>query len=167
MKDQVTLDRVGVLPIYGSYRIPFMTYINDSGVPDFRILDQPRIARCAKEALCGICGQKIEDMFVFVGGIATLEHRHYIDPPYHWGCVDFAFEVCPYLLGSRDYADPRPNMPTDVIQGNNPEELRGVQMMALVHSRSYRVHLIDRMIVFTPGDAKMITYRSRKPGGQP
>lgn len=155
--DTVTAARIARLPTWGAIAIPYMTYFHD-GKPDFKVLDQAHVLDCAQHGLCGICGDNITDAFIFVGG---PESTVYIDPPYHLGCVNYAFSVCPYLLGTRDYADQRTDYHADVIVGGEPEKLRGVTTMTLYYTRSYKVAVIEDVLVFMPGKSMMIQYRDR------
>jgi hypothetical protein len=96
--------KVEALPKWKNFPIPyFVTYTKD-GIPDFKIINEENRRRCANERLCWICGQKIDYWIVFIGGPIAIKHRLFTDGPMHEECARDALEICPFLVGSMDYA---------------------------------------------------------------
>lgn len=79
------------------YPVPFVNHVYANGTPDLRILDQRKVNRCVEERRCAICGEKLDETVVFVGGPACLDNRFFADPAMHADCADYATKVCPFL----------------------------------------------------------------------
>lgn len=90
------------------YPIPYTTYVDRDGVPDFRVLDAERRFDCYKERLCGVCGTVMGYWIIFIGGPACEKSRCFLDPPMHPDCADFALSVCPHLINARARYSQRP-----------------------------------------------------------
>ncbi len=67
---------------------------------DFRVLNLTNHRRCAKERLCGICGQRLGYWLWFIGGPMCLQNRVFGDAPMHRECAEYALDVCPFLSHS-------------------------------------------------------------------
>lgn len=102
--------RLARRPHHGRFPIPFVTLVRD-GKPDFRVQDNRRRERCAYERLCQLCGEDLGESFVFVGWAQSIERRTFGEPPMHGPCCDWAWAICPFLLGG----DHRPLTIDDVI----------------------------------------------------
>lgn len=89
-------------PHRGKLPIPFVTYVDPDGKPDFRVHDNARRQECATKRLCQLCGTKMASHVTFVGTKGSVERRTFGEPPGHRECLLFALEVCPWLAGS-DY----------------------------------------------------------------
>lgn len=133
-------ERMRNLPLWNGFPITFVTTVND-GIPDFRVVDITRVHRCMEHELCGICGQKIDGWFAFIGGELALSNSLFIDPAMHHECAYYAARVCPYLAGTkREYG----KFPTKtegrleyghIVKVEQPRPRR----MVLVLARSYKI----------------------------
>lgn len=86
-------------PHHGRFPIPFVTHIREDGRPDFRVHDNARRADCAAHRLCQLCGTALGDVICFVGQRHSVERRTFGEPPMHEACLEWAWEVCPFLAG--------------------------------------------------------------------
>ena len=78
------------------YPIPYGVFWKD-GVPDFRQIDHVKWVECTEKHLCGICGNKLDKNFCFVGGKLSIKNRLFTDSPMHIECAVYALQVCPFL----------------------------------------------------------------------
>lgn len=77
--------------------VPFAQRIRDDGTADFAVVDGTTVLRCARERLCGLCGQELEYWLAFIGGPASMTNRVFVDPPMHPECGQDAFTLCPHI----------------------------------------------------------------------
>lgn len=96
--------RLAERPRYKGLPITFVTFVDQHGVPDFKVLNAPMTALCANERRCALCGHKLEEEIVFAGGPACEEYHQFLDPPMHEECCRYAFVTCPFIALGRDYA---------------------------------------------------------------
>lgn len=90
-------------PHFKGMPVPY-TALWRKGTPDFKTLDEGRVDECVDLRLCGLCGQKLNDVIVFIGGPGSVGSKVFRDPAMHEACARYAFTVCPFLLG-RDYSE--------------------------------------------------------------
>lgn len=90
--------RLAARPHHGRFPIPFVTLVRD-GRPDFRVQDNRRRERCARERLCQLCGEDLGERFVFCGWEDSVQRRSFGEPPMHAECCEWAWRVCPFLAG--------------------------------------------------------------------
>lgn len=82
----------------GRYPIPYVMYVDDDGVPDFRINDEPLVAETITRRLCALCGTKLPpNWLALIGGPLCEANRLFGDGPMHEACARYAFTICPYL----------------------------------------------------------------------
>lgn len=81
------------------YPIPHVVVVDRTGVAHFVINDHLKSDACMRNALCHICGQKLDEQIVFVGGPRSAFHSQgaFYDGPMHHQCATYALQVCPYL----------------------------------------------------------------------
>ena len=79
------------------------------GVPDFRIVDTPYVARAVRHKLCWICGEPLGRMMVFAIGPMCVITRVSSEPPSHFDCADYAARVCPFLAIPNTHRTPSRN----------------------------------------------------------
>ena len=93
--------RLAARPHWGVFPIPFVTHLGDGGRPDFRVHDEDRRMECARSHLCQLCGGSLSSdrVFVFVGTSASIQRHTFGEPPMHRECMEFAWQVCPWLAG--------------------------------------------------------------------
>jgi hypothetical protein len=94
------------LPTFQGLPIPFSTYVDPLGVPDFRVNDTERMQRITKERLCSLCGKPLKldgRVFCFIGGPKCEENHLFVDGPMHKDCAKYAAMACPFLSNA-DYS---------------------------------------------------------------
>lgn len=71
----------------------------DGGKPLFTVNDLRLQLNCVLKGICPICGDKLGEVFWFVGGPLSAFHPNgwYNDSACHKECLDYALVVCPYL----------------------------------------------------------------------
>jgi hypothetical protein len=77
----------------------FVAWIDD--VPDFRVVDTPKIGIAVKQHRCFICGERLGQHLAFVVGPMCTISRTVPEPPSHRGCAEFSAKVCPFLSKPR------------------------------------------------------------------
>lgn len=120
-------------PHHGELPIPFITAVVD-GKPDFRVHDNERRDRCAAEHLCQLCGIALRERFAFVGTRSSTRRRTFGEPPMHLDCMDWAWQVCPWLSG-RDF---RPGLSLSLTVSHKAAPPRD-RFMAIYITDGYRV----------------------------
>jgi hypothetical protein len=84
--------------------IPFIVMIGPDGVPDFKINDSAKLARCIEEGLCAVSGLPMDRTDVwFIGGPNSAYHPTgaFVDPPGKRVCLEWAARVCPFIAMGR------------------------------------------------------------------
>lgn len=67
------------------------------GEPDFRIMDGAYMARCIRNRICWICGDKLGRYMTFPIGPMCAINRNIAEPPSHLECCHYSAKVCPFL----------------------------------------------------------------------
>jgi len=104
--------RIARLPVdERGYPVPFFVqWLDDKneasepgvGRPEFRMMDGRKWARCVKESLCWVCGEKLGAHKAFPIGPMCSVNRVTSEPPSHLECAEWSVKGCPFLS--------RPNM---------------------------------------------------------
>lgn len=85
-------------PKWKGYPIPFVMYVDERGVPDFRVNDERYVTLAIERRLCGLCGTPLtRNWHAFIGGPLCEPNRLFTDGPMHVGCARYAMTVCVYL----------------------------------------------------------------------
>lgn len=105
--------RLVALPVFRGLPVPWTVYVDDQGVPDFKVSVEERRIECAHDRLCGLCGVRLGYWIWFIGGELTVEHRLLFDPPMHEECARYAQAACPFISA----ADPRYSEATPRSEG--------------------------------------------------
>jgi len=119
--------------------IPYVQFLYADGTPDFRTIDEAKLARALRFRLCGLCGEGMGRHVHFVGGPKCVEFGHFYDPPMHRSCAELALRTCPHLARSKGkYADTNPRGDlgeTKLVVGKvDPEKC---EWFALMHTTAY------------------------------
>ena len=82
------------------FPIPVIILRDPDGKAIFSANNGNVVEKCAKEHLCGVCGNKLLDDTWVLGGPLSAFHPHgvYIDTPIHHECGTYALQVYPYLV---------------------------------------------------------------------
>jgi hypothetical protein len=104
------------LPIdHRGYPVPKFVWRKPDGGYDFRAVEPGWPARCMRNRLCWLCGEKLGKYLCFVIGPMCAINRNTSEPPCHRECAEFAVQACPFMRfpnRKRDEADLPP--------GHNP-----------------------------------------------
>jgi hypothetical protein len=108
-------ERLKARPHHGPFPIPYVTYVDpETGIPDFKVHDNAQREKVALRGLCQLCGQSfgpaefigaqhvLREAMAFVGSEGSIARGSFGEPPMHPECMEFAWEVCPWLAG-RDW----------------------------------------------------------------
>lgn len=97
--------RLSRRPLYANMPVPYVQCVGDDGIPDFKVVDIPKVIECAKKRLCTLCGEKLDATICFIGGEKSLHSRTFADGPMHEECALYAAKTCPFCSRSdRGYA---------------------------------------------------------------
>ncbi len=67
------------------------------GVPDFRVIDTPKMGIAIKQKRCWVCGDRLGVHMAFVIGPMCALNRVISEPPSHRDCAIFSATACPFL----------------------------------------------------------------------
>ncbi len=89
--------RIAKLPVdERGYPVPFFVAWPD-GKPEFRMADGLKLARCHREKLCWVCGEKLGKYMTFAIGPMCSINRISAEPPSHRDCCEWYVKGCPFL----------------------------------------------------------------------
>jgi len=92
-------ERMRGLPVdHRGFPVPWFVWINDEGVPDFRVIRPGGIALAIKKRCCWICGHPLGKFLTFMIGPMCVINRVTSEPPSHSECAEFAARACPFML---------------------------------------------------------------------
>lgn len=97
--------RLAKRPQWHGFPVPFFASVRSDGTWDFKIVSEANRVACAKDRLCWVCGEALLTPIVFIGGPVSTARRLYNDGPMHPECADDALAICPFMLGTMDYAE--------------------------------------------------------------
>src|SRR5437764_29347 len=89
--------RLKLLPVdERGFPVPwFVAWID--GKPDFRVVDQRKMAIAVSEKRCWVCGDFLGRYMAFVIGPMCAVNRVSSEPPSHRECAEFSVRACPFL----------------------------------------------------------------------
>lgn len=157
-------DRIAVLPTDPRGFPIFFSITQPDGSYSFEGISLHRLLLCAKDRLCGICGQKLGYWVSFVGGPKSITNRVFTDPPMHRECAEYAFAVCPFLLRSGWDRTRRKDVLSrrdDVIVPSAEADFNKPERMGMLITREYRLYAVDHdALVFRTAPAKEVVWMS-------
>lgn len=141
-------------PVYQGLAVPYTTLVAEDGTPDFKVQDETKRIECLKHRKCGLCGQLLGDVVVFVGGSKCCDTRLYFDAPGHEECVLYATKACPFLAKGTGYSKSLKNadVVVDVVSDKRPK------VMALYYTKSFWPVRLGNHIAIKVGDPVKIDY---------
>lgn len=94
-------ERVRHLPVSPTgYPVPWFVAWFD-GVPDFRVIDTPKMAVAVRQSRCWVCGGPLgRSLALTIGPMCSIT-RCISEPPSHRDCAIFAAKACPFLANPR------------------------------------------------------------------
>jgi hypothetical protein len=138
----------------------FVAWID--GVPDFRVIDTPKVERAVRQQLCWLCGQKLGRHLAFVIGPMCAVNRVSSEPPSHHDCAAYAVKACPFLTQPRMRRNEK-DLPTDGKEPPGMMILRNPGVTLLWMTRSYKLFNVGggqpgRNYLFKVGDPDTVTF---------
>jgi hypothetical protein len=129
--------------------IPYTTFVDNCGRPDFRIIDHTRVSVCLTQRRCGACGEPMGKHLHFIGGPPCVENGIFYDPPIHKECAEFAIQMCPHLARSKGRYAPTPTAPEGATLAVPPTVVEEkAEWFALMHTTDYTFGMSrDNMVV--------------------
>jgi hypothetical protein len=131
---------------------------NLDGKRDFRVVSLDHMARCIRDDVCWICGQRLEVLKAFVIGPLPAIQALSNEPPSHLECAEFAVMACPFLLlpkaQHRSIDNPKVSKLPRAAQGNP-----GVSCVYAV--KGYALLRKPRGIIFRTGRAVRVDWYTR------
>jgi hypothetical protein len=110
--------RLEARPRFHGLPIPYIALIKEDGQPDFRVTDEINRRRVMNDRLCQLCSAPLGKYIFFVGGTEAARHNQYFEPAAHLDCLIYAMQVCPFIVGRIEHADP------DKIQKQLGEDIK-------------------------------------------
>lgn len=106
------------------YHTPWFVYIDETGKPDFRVVDPDKSREAIIMRRCWICGQRLGKHMAFNVGPVSAIKRISAEPPSHSDCATYAAQVCPFLAnpakGRREKNLPAGVVVNEEMPGHNP-----------------------------------------------
>lgn len=96
MNDVPIPENMKRFPLWHGYPVHFTVWVKD-GVPDFKMMHEPRRVECFNKNLCHLCGKRMSAPYALIGGPLCVEAMRFIDGPMHPECAIYAAKVCPFL----------------------------------------------------------------------
>lgn len=94
--------------------IPFVNE-TASGTVEFAAIQADKVLRCARERLCGSCGEPLEWWMAFLGRPESATQRAYLDPPMHPDCALAALTMCPHIARREHRRAPEHRLAAEVF----------------------------------------------------
>lgn len=165
MSNQIKIPkRMQRLKIFNGLPVPYTTFWKN-GVPDFKVTDHKAWVMCLLQCRCGICGDFIKGDLWFIGGPLAIENGIFYDPPMHEECSRYAFSVCPFIVGRKDYAKLSTALPANMkIDENQPTQRP--DKMGLLRTRTYSTATVHGNAYFRAIDPISVEWLEAKPHEQ-
>jgi len=102
--------RLAHRPTFGGMVVPFMVDLKPDPI-SFALLDTALVSECARQRLCGICGQVIErtERLAFLGATTNTydqaERDCFGDPWMHEECARYSLATCPFIAKRRRFRE--------------------------------------------------------------
>jgi hypothetical protein len=139
------------LPVDDKWHLPvpyFVQWLDRAGnghyKPEFRIADGDAWMACVTQERCWICGDKLGNFRAFVIGPMCSINRVSADPPGHRECMEYAVQVCPFMVNpkfERRESDRPPEYDKTHVAGFAITRNPGVMLVWVTRRNDY--HLID------------------------
>jgi hypothetical protein len=92
-------------------------YVNETGdgTANFAAIQASKVLTCARERLCGTCGEPLGWWIAFLGGPISAQQRAYLDPGMHPDCAHSSLSLCPHISIRHHTRAPEHRVGADVI----------------------------------------------------
>lgn len=114
-------------PRFAGMPIPYTTWIDDKGIPDFKINDERLRRKVIAQRRCAMCGERMNAQIVFIGGPGSVEQGQlFVDAGMHPACARYAWDVCPYIVYGKGHAKLHRDVWADFERGQMVFELQEI-----------------------------------------
>lgn len=128
------------------------------GEYSFRGIYADRAFQSGKDGLCQLCGTPLAYWIAFAGGPKSVENRVFSEPPMHRDCLEYAYQVCPFLLRVGWDRTKQKDFAQKVAEVDPYGTLEKPERMAIYITRIYQMITEGRMILFAVAPAKEIIW---------
>jgi hypothetical protein len=137
--------------------VPWFVWIDDDGVPDFRVVGPGKLNRALRGPLCWVCGRGFgggEDRAWLIGPMCVVNLVS-AEPPSHLECAVWSARQCPFLatpnMVRRDRHMPEGAVnPAGIMIRRNP----GASVVWVTGYRAWKAEREGRGYLFRLGPAK-------------
>lgn len=161
------MDAVLELPVgfphYEGKPVPYTTFRDEEGVPDWGVTVQERWHECIQHRLCGFCGQPLGYWIAFIGSDQACRLRLFFDAAMHEPCARFVLKECPYFNGTQLTGDTnssdrlaRQDDTAEIIQIDEPP--RDKVQIGLYITRDYKTVLSRGRLFIKPAPARSVEW---------
>jgi hypothetical protein len=119
-----------------------------NGKPDFRQIDEDKLAKAVKYKLCAVCGKRLKFYAFWIGGERTLQFHYFTDAPMHKECAEESMRLCPFLNGTRQHY--RGELPTHELHDTSARPERMYLMRGV--TAAFEVRMLGKAPVLYAGD---------------
>ena len=138
-------ERIAKLPHWRGLPITATTEVDPAtGIPNFKSVDGDKVWQFKQERKCAICGEALDYWIAFMVTEDEATSRHIFESPQHKECLEYAFQVCPWLYWSKAMYTPVETVEVDgriVSNALHPDRLAGVsqrpEKLGIYVCRSY------------------------------
>lgn len=150
-------DRMRALPVnHQGFPVPwFVAFIN--GVPDFRVVDAPKINIAVRESRCWLCGQPLGVHLAFTIGPMCAINRTIAEPPSHRECAEFSVKACPFLTKPGMRRNTK-DIPGGTVDPAGEFLKRNPGATAIWMTRSYELQRVHNGVLFRLGIPTEVTW---------
>ncbi len=150
--------RLNHLAVYEDRPVPFTTFVDDKGTPDWGCTDYGKWQQALQRNLCGLCGEPHDYWLVLVGTEKSIEKRQFFDAPMHKECARYVAENCPHFLEGLTSGDRVVRINNEAVVVPMPEPENAPTRMGLYLTRSYKVTAREDKLWIVPAPAKEIDW---------
>lgn len=90
-------ERLSELPRFKGLLVPYVTLIDDKGIPQFKMTDPEKIWEIKRDKKCAVCGKPLDYWIAFMVTEEEANTRLVYENPNHEECLRYSFNVCPWL----------------------------------------------------------------------
>lgn len=94
-------ERIAKLPRYKGLVVPYLTLVDEKGIPNFKATDPEKTWEIKRDKKCSVCGEPLDYWIAFMVTEEEAESKLVYENPNHEECLRYAFNVCPWLYYSK------------------------------------------------------------------
>lgn len=160
--------RLRKMPRYQGYVVPYTTWTDADGIPDFKVNDEARRQKVIGERRCSLCGEKLNTKIAFIGGPRSVnEGALYVDAGMHPACAEYAWNVCPFLVYGKGHSKhTKDHSSSGIVIMLGEVETSPPERMGMIITSSYTVVIrtSDNYPFVKAGPAESVVWREFQHG---